>query len=1066
MWLGKADKTTMERKMKSMKKCFLCLLAMALALLAGSSALAADKIAALPANLTAIEAEAFAGTDFARVDVPEGVTDIGAGAFAGSASLARVTLPQGIQRIGDGAFSDCPKLDIFCYSGVAENYCRANNLRYRLIDAGSPREDFTWREYDSSQTAEITGYAGSDTEIVLPAVSPTGYAVKGAYNIKDSETLRAITVSNGIERLSSMDNLTALEELNLPGTLTQMSGLQNATSLTTLTLPDSLSETGVFKGCTALRTVRLPANLTAVGSSAFEGCAVLQAPVLPASVTRIGAYAFKNCAAIDHIDVPAGLREIGTQAFAGAGIAEIDLPDNITKVGEGAFSATCKRKFSARDTATANALSDAGISFTTHDDPDFLFRYNTGSGNNGFEDMDFYTGEKVLMLYGYIGDAETVAIPEGVVYIAYDAFRGNEIIREVTFPSTCLAVGSSFGSAAALETVHFNQGLGLIGYHAFYGCAALKAVDIPGSVQHVSYAAFSNCAALERVSFEDGCTLIGSSAFSSCAALTQLTLPGTLKEIGSGAFAGCSALPTVDFPEGLETIKGSAFSTCKSLGVLTIPAGVHELDNVFPGCTFDTIYLPDGITAIKNLPSNCVAVCGRDSATAHALGSDNPGYASSFTCPGQEDFVYRYTIPNLNDSTIGETYGNGLTLYKYRGSDAQVQIPDGVLYISGEAFSRNETLEEVVIPSCCRGLGDSIFLGCPALRQVTIAEGVENIGSHDFAYCSSLERIDIPGSVRCIYYAAFAECTGLESANIGEGVVTVGESAFSKCTALTQATLPGTLKEIGSNAFASCVALPTVDFPEGLETIRDGAFNECYSLGVLTIPEGIHELKAFRGCNFDTIYLPDHITTEINHGSLPEHCVPVVSDWDCDTAHSLATNGGNPYYSHGFTVPGMEDYVFAYLDFTIIHMYRTESSWGSYSAYENNGQQLTLWKYRGHDAHVNIPEGVVYVDNAFVDNLALQSVHIPASVRALWDSFSGCLSLQTATFEEGTELIGYCAFRNAPLPKVTLPTTVNKICSYAIHIDGQNPPAREAVLRGAVSIDSSAFDEHVTVTLE
>lgn len=62
----------------------------------------------LPSSLHAIGKKAFAGTDAWTVEVPNGVTSIGARAFADCSNLQRVTLPATLTDIADDAFAGCP----------------------------------------------------------------------------------------------------------------------------------------------------------------------------------------------------------------------------------------------------------------------------------------------------------------------------------------------------------------------------------------------------------------------------------------------------------------------------------------------------------------------------------------------------------------------------------------------------------------------------------------------------------------------------------------------------------------------------------------------------------------------------------------------------------------------------------------------------------------------------------------------------------------------------------------------------------------------------------------------
>ena len=61
-------------------------------------------------KVTAIAAEAFAGSAVTAVEIPAGVTSIGDNAFMYCADLSSVTIPEGVAEIGSGAFSYCSSL--------------------------------------------------------------------------------------------------------------------------------------------------------------------------------------------------------------------------------------------------------------------------------------------------------------------------------------------------------------------------------------------------------------------------------------------------------------------------------------------------------------------------------------------------------------------------------------------------------------------------------------------------------------------------------------------------------------------------------------------------------------------------------------------------------------------------------------------------------------------------------------------------------------------------------------------------------------------------------------------
>ena len=81
----------------------------------------------LPGDLTAIDDEAFMGTDAAVVSIPAGVTEIGSRAFADCPNLKHINLPEGAVIAGD-AFDGCGAVYLYGVSGgPAEAYAAGHD---------------------------------------------------------------------------------------------------------------------------------------------------------------------------------------------------------------------------------------------------------------------------------------------------------------------------------------------------------------------------------------------------------------------------------------------------------------------------------------------------------------------------------------------------------------------------------------------------------------------------------------------------------------------------------------------------------------------------------------------------------------------------------------------------------------------------------------------------------------------------------------------------------------------------------------------------------------------------
>lgn len=61
-------------------------------------------------------------TEVTKVNIPNGVTSIGDGAFERCTSLTSITIPDSVTSIGDGAFVDCTSLANIYYKGTEEQW--------------------------------------------------------------------------------------------------------------------------------------------------------------------------------------------------------------------------------------------------------------------------------------------------------------------------------------------------------------------------------------------------------------------------------------------------------------------------------------------------------------------------------------------------------------------------------------------------------------------------------------------------------------------------------------------------------------------------------------------------------------------------------------------------------------------------------------------------------------------------------------------------------------------------------------------------------------------------------
>ena len=167
---------------------------------------------------------AYNGSDSA-VTIPQGVKEIGAGAFSGNLTLTSVVIPEGVTAVGYGAFSQCTALS----------------------DVTVPQ----------SLTA-VSGRAFADT----PWVTTLGeFAILAGVLLKYNGSGGAVTVPDGVKVIDAA----AFQRV----------------PVTSVTIPEGVTEIrgnvaygGAFALLSCLTRVAIPRSLTNIGMFAFESCGI------------------------------------------------------------------------------------------------------------------------------------------------------------------------------------------------------------------------------------------------------------------------------------------------------------------------------------------------------------------------------------------------------------------------------------------------------------------------------------------------------------------------------------------------------------------------------------------------------------------------------------------------------------------------------------------------------------------------------------------------------------------------------------------------------------------------
>ena len=370
-----------------------------------------------------------------------------------------------------------------------------------------------------------------------------------------------------------------------------------------------------------------------------------------------------------------------------------------------------------------------------------------------------------------------------------------------------------------------------------------------------------------------------------------------------------------------------------------------------------------------------------------------------------------------------------------------IHIPKYVVSIGSEAFwQEGETgsLESLTFAPDSRleKIGDAAFRYNVKLREVNFPDSVHTIGMLSFYGCDGLQKIILPAALKMLEYAAFAECPNYHTFIIQEGLEEIDRRPFSDNgkanTELKELVIPSTVKTLASYAIAYLHGLEKLTIAEGsqLETIGDYAFMECKKLQELTLPATVREIGTA-----NTNYTYDGVNIPVSAGFTFRNCnslrkldmsacteltvIPTAFLEDCTALETLLLPP---------SLERIEDFAFG-------DPLRVINDSASYNDNLISLKEITIpatVNYIGAYAFngcVSL-ETVTFAEGSELTELGVQEP-IPGKGYSGMNIFTGTTSLKTVKLPENLELIGLSCFENSGVETIELPDTVKVIADCA-----------------------------------
>ena len=405
-------------------------------------------------EVVALASGLFSGhEEIESVAMPDSVEAIGHRAFEKCSGLKRVRLSAELKQVGSGVFAQCGRID------EVEINSPIVSIEGKLLSGVSvARISFGSRVRD----VDLVGCSVKDLESVSvdganPFLSTDGISLFS----RDGKTLVCMVVPRarceipaGCEVVGekAFDSVRALSSVSLPEGLRTIECMAFAkTSLREVAFPDSLESVGdkAFFSCTQLRAADLPRSLRFLGAEAFASSGV-ERVALPSSLERLGARVFDKTPAQKNVsNGSVTVRQIPSTTPAAGGLRE--RAEALTAGAAGELSEQAE----APAVAATGELRERVVVPATP----------TAGGLRIDRSGGVYQGSTFLELFGLV---ESYGVAPGTTRIAAGACKRHETLCAVTIP----------------------EGVVEIGDDAFRGARSLRAVDLPETLQTIGARAF------------------------------------------------------------------------------------------------------------------------------------------------------------------------------------------------------------------------------------------------------------------------------------------------------------------------------------------------------------------------------------------------------------------------------------------------------------------------------------------------------------------------------------------------------------------------------------------------
>lgn len=714
-----------------------------------------------------------------KIQIPNGVTEIGEKAFNSCTNLEEIVLPSSVNKLKWDVIREC------------------KNLKKLIFEGETPPKSINPRAF-SDMSAK--------TVIEIPENA----------NI---ETYRKSLTKGGLPDVVEIINKGQKPKLgdivykdNDDGSLTLIAYKKDDVDVIVSATYENKKVTAIadnaFNNNENIKNLTVEEGITSIGTRAFLGCKNLSNVIIPSTIKEIKNFAFSNCGNIKSFE------------FSGSNIPKFENSSlkisSISKYKDVKVIIDDKADLCLWGAALQKAGIDNMIEIKKKSDSasDYRWAFKENSVafyrplNNDIESInipDTYAGKPVTELYkscfAMTRNLNKVTLPESIVKIGREAFESKKNLKEISIPVSVKEIGYKAFRNCSYYNAETDTGIKIIfnsldkidfvdkemelgpdwtevpeKANAFEGlnpksqiilnCAATdeqiaafkeNLVKNGGLDKSIEVITSNNSKENENEQKEDKELIYtnnqdGSLTFSKSekkeknVIIKSNYMGKKVTAIADEAFDNNQNIETLIIEDGINKIGANAFSRCYKLKNIELPASIKEIDkNAFnSSANIEKIEFSGQIP--PKFGENALKIIGIGKKVILSDDADLYAWGLALQEAGLGD-----TIEIRKKSDIPSTLR---WIFK----------KDGILFrVCADDFATEINLPNEIGGKIVTELDESCFINQYNLSKVKLPDNLVKIGREAFYNKPFLKEISIPASVKQIGYQAFGSCSYYDS---------------------------------------------------------------------------------------------------------------------------------------------------------------------------------------------------------------------------------------------------------------------------------------------------------------